>query len=164
MTRPRCRFHVFQCHNSADKEAVRRICRKLEQHGLHTWLDDEQIRPGVPWQAALEKQIKTIGAAAVFVGKSNMGPWQRAELRVLIDEFVARRCPVIPVLLRGARRAPRLPPFLRAMQWVDFRRNPRRAILLLVWGITDRRPAGLNSAGRKSRPRADAVRSTRRRR
>jgi hypothetical protein len=160
----RRRFDVFQCHNSVDKEAVRRICRKLEEHGLRTWLDDEQIQPGLPWQDALEEQIETIGAVAIFVGRSSIGPWQRNELRAFIDQFVERRCPVIPVLLRGAGDPPQLPTFLRAMRWIDFRRNSRRAILQLIWGITGKRPAGLDASGREARRRGAVANSTWRRR
>jgi len=111
---------------------------------VRPWLDDEQIQPGLPWQDALEQQITRIRAAAVFVGRSNIGPWQRVELRGFLEQFVERRCPVIPVLLPGAREMPPLPVFLRAMGWVDFRRNQRRALLQLIWGITGKRPLGLN--------------------
>jgi hypothetical protein len=139
------KFDVFQCHNSVDKEEVRRICRLLERHGLHTWLDDEQIPPGQPWQYALEAQIPYIPAVAVYVGSSNLGPWQAMELAAFLREFVARGCPVIPVLLRGASEVPKLPTFLMGMRWVDFRRNPRRALLELVWGISGRRPPELEA-------------------
>ena len=138
-------FDVFQCHNSVDKEEVRRICRLLERHGLRTWLDDEQIQPGLPWQHALEARIPYIPAAAVYVGSSNLGPWQAMELGAFMRQFVDRGCPVIPVLLRGARETPKLPTFLMGMRWVDFRKNPRRALLELVWGITSKRPSELDT-------------------
>ena len=142
-----CKMHfdVFQCHNSVDKEEVRRICRLLEKHSLRTWLDDEQIQPGRPWQAALEVQIPYIPAAAVYVGSSNLGPWQVVELEAFMRQFVQRRSPVIPVLLRGASEPPKLPTFLMGMRWVDFRRNQRRALLELVWGITGKRPPELDT-------------------
>jgi hypothetical protein len=53
----------------------------------------------------------------VIVG-SRVGPWQDQELAAFLRQFVKRRCPVIPVLLRGAER-PELPVFLDGMTWVD---------------------------------------------
>ncbi|MGD9212294.1 MAG: toll/interleukin-1 receptor domain-containing protein [Desulfobacteraceae bacterium] len=39
-------FDVFLCHNSKNKPEVRAIAGKLAEHGIKTWLDLEQIRPG----------------------------------------------------------------------------------------------------------------------
>jgi hypothetical protein len=143
----RAGFDVFLCHNSTDKEEVRGICRDLRSRGLQPWLDDEQLRPGLPWQEVLEEQIGAIAAVAVFVGASGFGPWQNRELRSFLDEFVRRHCPVIPVLLPSSVSPPDLPLFLRQMTWVDYRRDPKPALELLIWGITGERPRHLGSAG-----------------
>jgi hypothetical protein len=138
-------FEVFLCHNSADKPEVRRVAKLLKASGIRPWLDEEQLRPGLPWQVALEEQIATIGSTAVFVGASNLGPWQSMELRAFLDEFVRRRSPVIPVLLPNATSPPDLPLFLRQMTWVDFRKDDKRALKLLAWGITGNKPEGIDS-------------------
>jgi hypothetical protein len=97
----------------------------------------------LPWQEALEEQLASIAAAAVFVGASGFGPWQNRELRAFLDEFVRRQCPVIPVLLPSVTSPPQLPLFLRQMTWVDYRRDQKTALDLLVWGVTGERPTGL---------------------
>jgi hypothetical protein len=51
------RFDVFLCHNSKDKPAVRKVARSLEARKIRPWLDEEQLRPGLAWQVALEDQI-----------------------------------------------------------------------------------------------------------
>ena len=140
---PKRVFDVFLCHNSTDKPEVREIARLLKSSGLRPWLDEEQLQPGLPWQETLEEQISTIGAAAIFVGASNLGPWQTMELRTFLNEFVHRQCPVIPVLLWSASSAPTLPLFLRNLTWVDFRKDPVRALKLLIWGITGKKPVEL---------------------
>ncbi len=118
-------FDVFLCHNGQDKAAVKQIGERLKERGILPWLDVWELRPGLPWQQLLENQIAQIKAAAVFVGKDGIGPWQRQELDAFLREFVQRGCPVIPVLLADAPQEPALPIFLRAMTWVDFRRqNP----------------------------------------
>ncbi len=131
---------VFLCHNSEDKQAVREICRELRNRGLQPWLDEEQLRPGLPWQRALEAEIQSIGAAAVFVGKSGLGPWQNLELEAFLREFTKRECPVIPVLLAECGDVPKLPPFLGGMTWVDFRESYPEPMAQLIWGITGERP------------------------
>ena len=133
------KFDVFLCHNSADKPAVKRIGRQLTEHGVLPWLDEWELRPGMPWQRLLEEQIADINAAAVFVGPEGIGPWQRQELDSFLRQFVARSCPVIPVLLSDAPREPRLPLFLQGMTWVDFRESAPDPIERLIWGITGRR-------------------------
>jgi hypothetical protein len=132
-------FDVFLCHNSADKPAVKAIGEQLRQRGIRPWLDEWELRPGLPWQEALEAQIATIGAAAVFVGPSGIGPWQDMELNAYLRQFVQRHCPVIPVILPGVPGAPTLPLFLGAMTWVDFRLTDPDPLERLIWGITGKR-------------------------
>ena len=133
-------FDVFLCHNIADKPAVKEIGLRLVDRGIVPWLDEWELRPGVPWQRLLEEQIAKIKAAAVFVGREGIGPWQRQELDGFLREFAKRHCPVIPVLLPGAPVQPSLPLFLMEMTWVDFRVSQPDPLARLVWGITGKRP------------------------
>jgi len=135
------RFDVFMCHNSADKPAVRAIARSLKERGILPWLDEWELPPGQPWQPLLERQIESIRSAAVCVGRAGVGPWQEQELYGFLREFVARRAPVIPLLLPDAPMAPELPVFLRAMTYVDFRQHELDPMDRLEWGITGVRPA-----------------------
>lgn len=129
-------FDVFCCYNREDRKAVMAIARELERRGISTWLDEWRLRPGYPWQRMLEEQIGQINSAAVFVGEAGVGPWQQVEIEAFLREFVARRCPVIPVLLEQAAVVPRLPIFMNAMTWVDFRVSDPEPVQRLVWGIT----------------------------
>lgn len=137
---PTDRFHVFLCHNAKDKPEVRKIARSLEARNVRPWLDEDQLRPGLVWQVALEEQIPHIDSAVVFLGSSGIGPWQELEVRSFLSEFVQRKCPVIPTILPQATSVPELPIFLRQMMCVDFRENSERALDLLIWGITGKRP------------------------
>lgn len=132
-------FDVFLCYNSNDKPEVRTIANWLRARGLNPWLDEEQLRPGLPWQEALERNIQDIQAAAVFIGRGGLGRWQNAEMRALLSIFVERQIPVIPVILETADRDPELPIFLRGITWVDFRRQTPDPLECLVWGITGKR-------------------------
>jgi len=69
-------FDVFLCHNSRDKPQVKKIGEDLKTQGVLPWLDEWELRPGMPWQRALEAQIDSVMSAAVFVGAEGIGPWQ----------------------------------------------------------------------------------------
>jgi hypothetical protein len=133
-------FDVFLCHHGIDKPAVKEIGKQLMERGILPWLDEKELRPGLPWQRLLEEQIGSIKSAAVFVGKDAIGPWQQMEMEAFLRAFNRRSCPVIPVLLPNAPDKPQLPIFLEGMTWVDFRphdppQNPG-PLERLIWGIT----------------------------
>lgn len=134
-------FDVFLCHNGQDKSAVKEIANKLIGLGIRPWLDEWELRPGIPWQRELEKQIAKIKSAAVFVGDHGVGPWQQEELEAFLREFNRRSCPVIPVILDYAPKEPDLPIFLSGRTWVNFRQKDPDPLKRLVWGIT-----GLNES------------------
>lgn len=135
------KFDVFLCHNSEDKSAVIEIAEQLRRRGLKPWLDVWELQPGAIWQFALEQQIESIGAVAVFAGQKGMGPWQSEEIYAFLQEFIRRKCPVIPVMLPETQTQPRLPIFLRNRHWVDFRLQNPDPFSQLIWGITGKRPS-----------------------
>jgi hypothetical protein len=132
-------FDIFLCHNGTDKPAVKEIGANLKEHGILPWLDEWELRPGLPWQPLLEEQIGKIKSAAVFVGKNGRGPWQDKELYAFLRQFLKRDCPVIPAILPDCENAPELPPFLESMTWVDFRKQDPDPLQHLIWGITGER-------------------------
>lgn len=133
------KYDVFMCHNSEDRNRVRALALRLLRDGILPWLDEWELRPGLPWQTALEKQIQSIASAAICVGSSGVGPWQDMEIYAFIRQFVARSCPVIPVILRGCRLRPKLPVFLNGMTWVDFNKRRPDPYERLIWGIAGAR-------------------------
>jgi hypothetical protein len=132
------RFDVFLCYNSDDKSAVRWVAERLRERGIRAWLDEAELRPGRGWQDEVERQIGAIRAAAVLIGSNGLGPWQNREVRALLQQFVERGCPVIPVLLPDAVM-PTLPLFLHDVTWVDLRTNDPAEMDRLAWGITGRK-------------------------
>jgi hypothetical protein len=134
-------FHVFISHNSQDKPAVRDLKQRLLASSLTVWLDEDELRPGIPWQDLLEEGIKTSGSIAVLVGKDGLGPWEDEEMRAALQLAVRDKRPVIPVLLPGAPAQPDLPLFLGNRTWVDLRSGfTQDGLNRLVWGITGAKP------------------------
>jgi hypothetical protein len=72
--------------------------------------------------------------------KQGLGPWQSEEVYAFLQEFMRRKCPVIPVMLPDAPQQPRLPIFLKNCHWVDFRLAEPDPLVQLVWGITGIKP------------------------
>jgi Novel STAND NTPase 1/TIR domain len=148
---PTPKFHVFLSHSSADKPAVEELAQRLMRVGINPWLDRWNLIPGDPWQPAIETALAECAACAVFIGPGGIGAWQSEETRAAIDRRVAERTGgfrVIPVLLPGVERPERskLPTFLVATTWVEFRRSldDQEAFHRLVCGIRGIEPgAGL---------------------
>jgi formylglycine-generating enzyme required for sulfatase activity len=150
-------FDVFLCHNSEDKPQVIEIAEQLKQCGLRPWLDKWELRPGHSWQDVLEENIEQINAAAVFVGKNGLGPWQRREINAFLRKFVSRECPVIPILLPDAPKEPKLPTFLEEIMWVDFRTSDPDPMSQLIWGITGEKIDQRTNVKAKTNPVAPTV-------
>jgi hypothetical protein len=137
-------YDVFLSYNRKDASDVRAIGERLKERGILPWMDEGELQPGKPWQPELEKLIKTIKSAAVFVGPDGIGPWQDMELQALLRQFVKRSCAVIPVILPGCADKPELPSFLEGMTWVDFRKLEPDPVKRLVWGITGEKERAIN--------------------
>ncbi len=140
-------YDVFLCHNSKDKEAVKKIGEELMSRGILPWLDEWDLRPGMQWQRVMEEQIENIKSAAVFAGDNGTGPWQDMEMEAYIRKFANRKrandaCSVIPVILKECQQEPKLPTFLEGMMRVDFRKSEPDPMERLIWGITGKRPGG----------------------
>jgi hypothetical protein len=69
-----------------------------------------------------------------------LAPWQSEEVYAFLQEFMRRKCPVIPVMLPDVPQQPKLPIFLRNRHWVDFRLAEPNPLVQLMWGITGIKP------------------------
>ena len=134
-------FDVFLSHNSRDKPQVERIAERLRGAGLEPWLDKWALVPGGEWQEELGAGIEASSSCAVFIGPDDLGDWEEQEVSLAVDRAAKDRgFRVFPVLLPGVREPfdpNRLPHFLRARTWVDFRRGyeDKRALQDLVHAI-----------------------------
>ena len=133
-------YDVFLCHNTKDKPQVMAIGERLKERGILPWLDIWEIRPGTRWQKELQRNIRSVRSAAVFIGSRGTGPWQELEVEAALQEFVRRNRPVIPVILSGRQGTPRLPTFLGSWHMIDMRHPDPDPFVQLVWGITGEKP------------------------
>jgi hypothetical protein len=141
------KFHVFLSHSGVDKPAVEELAVRLRREGIEPWLDEWNLVPGDPWQPALERALGDCSTCAVFIGPGGFSAWQNEEMRAAIDRRVQEgrgQFRVIPVLLPGVDRPERgkLPTFLLATAWVEFRRSldDAEAFRRLICGILGKEP------------------------
>jgi hypothetical protein len=133
-------YDVFLCHHAKDKPLVEAIGKRLKERGILPWLDIWEIRPGARWQRELRRTIKSVKAAAVFLGPGGTGPWQELEVESILEDFAKRDRPIIPVILEGRVGNPRLPSFLSSWHTIDMRNPEPDPFEQLVWGITGEKP------------------------
>lgn len=140
-------FDVFLSHNGNDKPIVRELKRLLAAKELKVWLDEDELRPGIPWQRLLEAGITSSESVAVLVGSDGLGPWEDEEMQGALRLAVNNGRAVIPVLLPGSPPKPQLPMFLGNRTWVDLHAGfNEEGLARLIWGITGSRPPA-NSTG-----------------
>ncbi len=146
-------FHAFLSHNSKNKPAVRELRDRLIAEKLTVWFDEDELRPGVPWQELLEAGIHASTSVVVLVGADGIGPWEDEEMQGALRLAVKDKRPVIPVLLPGCPDAPNLPMFLGNRTYVDLRAGfTEEALGKLLWGITGKKPKRKNSGEQNSIP------------
>ena len=112
-------FDVFLSHNGNDKPLVRKLKQLLTERDLKSWLDVDELWPGIPWQSELEKGIRSSKSVAVLIGPDGLGPWEEEEMQGALRLAVQDKRPIIPTLLPGCPSEPELPMFLGNRTWVD---------------------------------------------
>ena len=127
---------VFICHNSDNRQEVRRLRHDLEAHGLQTWLDEADLEPGANWPEELEAVVTRARSALVCFGDQGLGRWQKLELQILISMSVDQRLEkLIPVILDSTTGDPTIPLILKAFQCVDMRGDRSVAVQRLVGAL-----------------------------
>ncbi len=114
---------VFLSHNSADKQAVEEIKRRLESRSppVRCWLDKEDLRSQGTWLQQIEDVIAKCQAAVLFYGPDGLGRVHEGERQLLLDRAMQQpdSFRFIPVLLPGAAKSD-MTGFTKLHNWVDF--------------------------------------------
>jgi hypothetical protein len=109
---------VFLSHSSADAAGARAVAQLLGNAGLPVWLDLDQLKPGDPWQPALETALKASTHFIVLVGATGVQRWVDREVRYAVDRNTTDSdYRVIPLLGPGAKEDA-LPLFLSQQQYL----------------------------------------------
>jgi len=133
-------YDVYICYDDEDETEVMKVGEQLKTRGVLPWFDGLDVRPGNPMKLQQEEQIMKVRAACVFIGQHAIARGQLLQIYAFIQQYIDRKCAIIPVLLPDAPKKPELPPFLAEFGWVDYRKQVPDPLKQLVWGITGLRP------------------------
>ena len=114
------RYDVLFCYHPLDREDVTAIVLSQNLKVLFYALEEKEL---------FNKQID---AVAVFVGK--MEPWRDNHLGYILAKLTDQKIPVIDVILKGVKKDPKFPIFLKTDRVVDFRKedHPIEALETLI--------------------------------
>lgn len=86
-TPKRPRVRVFLCHATQNKEAVKRLYKRLKGDGFDPWLDTEDLIPGQDWRSEISRAVRD--ARFVVVCLSNHSTCKagfvQKEIKIALD-------------------------------------------------------------------------------
>ncbi|MBN2285188.1 MAG: TIR domain-containing protein [Tissierellales bacterium] len=136
---------VFISYVRENQKIIERLVSSLEKHGIDTWFDKEQIKPGDRWKSSIKEGIsKGDFYLACFSSEyqERAQTYMNEELNIAVDEL--RRKPknrkwFIPVLLNDCE----IPDWnigagetFKSIHWVELYKDWDAGILQLVDAIT----------------------------
>lgn len=80
---------IFLAHASEDKQIVRELYSDLKHYGLHPWLDEEDLEPGVKWDSKIREAIENsrFFIACITSNSTKKNGYIQKELRVALTEL-----------------------------------------------------------------------------
>lgn len=144
---------VFLCYRQKDWFFALSLYRRLKAAGIPVWMDDIKLQAGDHWQQMIEKALEQSRVVVICVGPSGLGDFQQREVGVALKLESEGALKVMPVILPGVAKEPDIPPFLRSLHYVDFRRPDRNPFERLLSDIR----SSLKEKGREA-PLRDSVR------
>jgi hypothetical protein len=112
--------HVFLCHASEDKPAVRKLYERLTKDGINAWLDEEKLLPGQDWKLEISKAVKASDAIIVCLSSQSVkkAGFVQKEIKLALD--VAKEKPEGEIYFIPARLDDcAVPDSLHDYQWVN---------------------------------------------
>jgi TolB-like protein len=115
---------VFLSYAQEDAEAAARICASLRHAGIEVWFDQNELRGGAAWDAAIRKQIKN---CALFIpilsanSRARVEGYFRLEWKLAVDRshlMAAERAFLLPVVIDDTTEVDaRVPDKFHEVQW-----------------------------------------------
>lgn len=123
---------VFLCHASADKPAVRKLCRYLRSKGMDPWLDAEKLLPGENWEVEIPKALFHSDVILVCLSKNSINKegYVQKEIVFALDKAMEKPDGIIFIVPAKLEECD-VPQRLNRYQWVDLYRDDGRKRLML---------------------------------
>lgn len=118
------RLAVFLSYASEDTQAAARLCTGLRNAGIEVWLDQNELRGGAAWDAAIRKQIRSCGLFVPIISRNSRARVEgyfRLEWKLAVDrshQMAAEKPFLLPVVIDDTHEADaRVPDKFHEVQW-----------------------------------------------
>jgi tetratricopeptide (TPR) repeat protein len=115
---------VFVSYASEDADAALRICASLRSAGIEVWFDQNELRGGDVWDAAIKQQIKACALFLPIISAHTCARdegYFRLEWKLAVDRshlMAADKPFLVPIVIDAIRDADaRVPDKFREVQW-----------------------------------------------
>ena len=85
-------YDVFVSYSRSDEIPAAELNGWLRAHGLSTFYDRGELRPGLRWIPGLEEAIDRSRAVVILFGKHGIGNTQQYERELALVPRRSRRC------------------------------------------------------------------------
>jgi hypothetical protein len=116
------KLHVFLCHASQDKPAVRELRLRLESEGwIETWLDEKKLLPGEDWRLSIEKAVDASDIVIICLSNNSVSKEGFVQKELRYAREIALEKPSETIFLIPLRLDEcDVPRGLRFFQWSDY--------------------------------------------
>jgi adenylate cyclase len=119
---------VFLSYASEDTEVAACICKSLRDAGIEVWFDQNELRGGAAWDAAIRRQIKTCALFMPVISRNSRARVEgyfRLEWKLAVDRshlMAAEKPFLLPVVIDGTSEGDaRVPDKFHEVQWTWLR-------------------------------------------
>lgn len=120
---------IFISYSRKDKPFVDQLSKRLNQNGIDTWIDYQQIAPGDMWQNEIKKGIENSDLFIAILSDYYLSSaWTSFEFALALNKRI------IPIKISDFL-SENLPKPIKQLQWIDFSSNFKNAFELLLKSI-----------------------------
>lgn len=124
---------VFLCYAHSDKEAVRKLYRRLTRDGVDVWLDEKRLLPGQEWRTLIEDNIRTSDMVIICLSRQVVEKegFLQKEMKIALevyDQKPENSDFIIPARLTDCD----IPKKLKNLHWVNLFDSDGYELLILA--------------------------------
>lgn len=121
--------YIFFSYSNKDEAFVTKLKADLNNNGINTWVDVEQISPGSMWQDEIKNAIQNAKIVLVILSENYYNSkWVSIELALSGDKMI------IPIKIDDAIYD-KVPSNILNRQWIDFHSNYQDGLISLLENI-----------------------------
>jgi TolB-like protein len=109
---------AFLSYASADAEAAKQVCARLEASGLRIWMAPRDVPAGAHYADALVRAINGSRTLLLILSENSV---DSAHVSKEVERASSKRKPIVAIRLDAAPLTPAFEYFLSESQWVDAR-------------------------------------------